>query len=182
MSTFLKVKKCVADFFSDIRIYRGGIILFGDSSYKVKGDDVRNIINIVEPGDVLLRRYDHYLGSIIIPGYYSHSALYLGNDTIIHMLGDGIKKEDILTFLRCDAISVLRCKDKSLSESAMIKAVELYNAGVKYDYDFNFSDSKYMSCTEYIDYCFGGLFNGKKIIIPDDFLDSIFDVVLTTKR
>jgi len=181
--SFIKnTKKAIISFFSDIRIYRGGIILFGDSSYQVKGTDMRSVLNMIKPGDIILRRYDHYLGTLFIPGYFSHSAMYLGDNIIIHMLGEGINKEDILTFIRCDAICILRCQDAVLINNAIIESERLWNNRIQYDYNFDFKSDDYMTCTEFINHCFGGLFKNKKIIIPDDFLNSIFNVEFTTKR
>lgn len=182
MIKFNTIIKEILKFFGDIRIYTGGIVLFGSSSYRVNGIDMRNVLNLIQSGDILLRRYDHYLSTFFIPGYYSHSAIYIGDNNVVHMLGDGIDKEDILTFLRCDAICILRCKDQSLINNATIKSEQLWNNKIEYDFFFDFDNNEYMSCTEFVNYCFGGLFKDKNLIIPDDFINNKFDVVFTTKR
>lgn len=38
-----KIKSNIIRFFSNIRIYEGGIILFGDSHYAIKGPHMREI-------------------------------------------------------------------------------------------------------------------------------------------
>ena len=75
-------KKWFLRFFSDIRLYKGGLIICGDSHYKIKGKETREILDIIQHGDVILRRYDHYLGSVLISGYYSHAAIYIGKNII----------------------------------------------------------------------------------------------------
>jgi hypothetical protein len=60
-----EVKSKVLKFLSDIRLYPLGIVLYGQTGYKVKGDHTRQILNTIEPGDVLLTRYDHYLGYFV---------------------------------------------------------------------------------------------------------------------
>lgn len=181
MNTFYKIKSAFLSWFSDIRFYKGGIILFGDSHYELKGPDIRAIINHLQPGDIMLRRYNHYLGSVFIPGYWSHMALYLGDNTVIHMLGEGVTKEDILTFTRADDLCILRARDPELIEYALIKAENIYCKHIEYDYNFDFEDGTKMSCTELGLICFNyPPFNSrsnKKMVLPDDYLDSIFDIV-----
>ena len=182
MKTILfNIKASVIDFFADIRVYAGGIVVFGESYYGIKGHHEREIMSILEPGDVLLRRYTHYLGSVFIPGYWSHVAMYVGGDKVIHMLGKGIAKEDILMFMRTDDIAVLRADDSAMITRAITKAQEYYQLGVGYDYEFDFDDKSKMSCTELVNTCYEspGFDNrkNKKYILPDDFLNSVFKVV-----
>lgn len=170
-----KTKSKVINFFSDIRFYTGGLILFGDSHYEFKGPDMRKALNVLQPGDALLRRYSHYLGTVFIPGYFSHTAVYVGDDKIIHMLGDGINKEDILTFMRCDDLAVLRA-NKKLSEQAIFRANKHFDGGMEYDFDFDTTTDKRLYCTEFVDNCFGYPIRSEKgrsaKIMPDHFLES----------
>jgi hypothetical protein len=172
---FYKMKSKVISFLADIRIYWFGFILFGQSSYKIKGPHMRHIINTLEPGDILLRRYDHYLGSVAVSGYFSHAAIYVGDNRIIHMLGDGVCEEDILTFMRCDDIAILRESSQVTKESAIEKAENFLVSGVEYDFDFDNDTVNRMYCTEFIDNCFGYpvkcMKGANKKILPDDFLD-----------
>jgi len=180
-----KIKAFICDFVANIRIYIGGIVLFGDSSYKIKGPHMRGILETLVPGDVLLRRYNNYLGSIIISGYWSHAAIYMCHNSVVHMLGKGIVKEDILTFMRTDDITILRCADEGLINQALTKATEYLNEDVDYDYNFTTKDDNKMYCTELILNCFfckdlEYLFS-KHIVKPDLLLDTIFKTVWTTQ-
>jgi len=183
MSLFYKIKSKVLSFLSDIRFYPGGFILFGSSSYGIKGSETREIINELLPGDILLRRYAHYLGSRLIPGYFSHAAVYVGHNNVIHMLGEGINKEDILTFLRCDDICILRPRDMFKAEQAIIKAENHLKMGIEYDYEFDHDSAKRFYCTEFVDNCYDYVVKKmvkKDMIMPDDFLQLkkvIFDIV-----
>lgn len=174
---FYKIKSVVTDFFADIRFYPGGIILFGDSSYEIKGPHMREVLNNLSPGDILLRRYSHYVGSVVIPGHFSHAGLYIGNDEVIHMLGKGIAKEDILTFMRCDDMAIVRVRDESLVAPAIDQAKEWYSKEIEYDYNFETSKERFY-CTELVDVCYGNLIRSKmgnkEIIMPDAFLDKEF--------
>jgi hypothetical protein len=170
---FYNIKSKIINWFGDIRIYKGGIILFGSSYYKVKGWHMREILNTLVPGDILLRRYDNYLGSILIKGYWSHAAIYIGNNNVIHMLGEGITKEDILTFLRCDNICILRDRDADAVNTAIRMAEMYYEEKIEYDFDFK-DGNKNLYCTELINNCFGNPVKSKGYIYPDDFVNNVF--------
>lgn len=183
MSILYKIKSEIISWFADIRFYKGGLILFGESHYQVKGEDVRLILDALKPGDVLLRKYDHYLGSQLISGYWSHAAIYVGDDQVIHMLGEGINKEDILTFTRCDDICILRPKDEIIKTKAIENALAALDTKVEYDYDFDSVTSKRFYCTEFVDYIFNYPVRNRigcdRAILPDHFLEcSIFEKVL----
>ncbi len=155
---------------ADIRIYPGGIILFGDSHYKMKGEHVREVIDLLKRGDVLLRRYDHYLGSIALPGYWSHAAIYIGANKVIHMLGTGITQEDIITFCRCDDVCIMRCIEEERVSKAVQEAKRQLELGKEYDYDFKDTPDKFY-CSELIHYLYDGFKyrkKPKKYIIPNE--------------
>jgi hypothetical protein len=49
-------------FFGDIKVFKFPLfILYDPGSYKVKGEDMRQVIKIIQPGDILLRGYVNYL-------------------------------------------------------------------------------------------------------------------------
>lgn len=173
MGKKMNIYSKILNWASNIRIYWGGLILFGDSHYEVKGKHTRKIIELLQPGDVLLRRYNHYLGSVIIPGYWSHTAIYIGDNNVIHMVGEGITLEDILTFTRCDDIAILRTDNVDLINQAISKANKYLEANLVYDFKFDFKDDSAMSCTEFLNACYGT--EGLKL--PDDFLNSIFKLI-----
>jgi hypothetical protein len=186
MINFADLKKKVIAFVANIRIYKGGIILFGSSSYEFKGPEMREALNSLLPGDVLLRRYSHYLGSLAIPGYWSHAAFYVGANEVIHMLGKGIYAEDILTFMRCDDMTILRANNTNSIRPAIDKAYEFKKKGIEYDYDFDASKADKFYCTEFIDNCFGYPIRDRhepgEIVIPDDFLNEEVFTEIKIKR
>jgi hypothetical protein len=173
--------KWIVNFLGNIRLYWGGVILFGSSSYKIKGSDMRFILETIEPGDVLLRNYQHYFSSIMIPGYWSHAAMYVGDlegkpNRVIHMLGHGICNEDLLTFMRCDQIAILRPKDPEMIERAIIIALKYLDSGTDYDYGFIRGDTN-LYCSELIWHCYGKPQDVKfdKYILPDNLQCEFFD-------
>ncbi|HNY29560.1 MAG TPA: hypothetical protein PKO15_01615 [Fibrobacteria bacterium] len=116
----------------DIKIFRYPFwMVYDPGSYKIKGPESRLVQSLLQPGDILLRRYDGYLDGRIIGGAFSHAALYVGQvseadkaeappegrtsryfetgpEMVSHSTAEGVHLEDILTFLRCDGVAVLR--------------------------------------------------------------------------
>jgi len=179
------LKSKVVGWFGDIKVFPYPMfIMFGHSAYKMKGHNIRDLIENIEAGDILLRRFDHYLSGLMIPGYWTHSALYVGDNQIIHILGDGIIKEDILTFTRCDDICVLRkVSDDGVSPTEAISAAEGYlESNVQYDFDFKDGPERFY-CSEFTHSCYGkpAVLRRplkKGMILPDDQLHySDFSVV-----
>ena len=149
-------------------------------AYKIKGDEVRQLIDsVLQPGDILLRGYDGYVDGVLIgltggandPGkYFSHAAIYCGDlsdesdkplvarrllaagpdgtwceasdeqkaairnsptyyqpgrQKVLHSMTRGVFTEDILSFVRCDYLAVLRLA----GDSVCYDAVDRENAG-----------------------------------------------------
>jgi hypothetical protein len=133
--------------FGDIKVFRFPFwIVYDPGSYRVKGPECRKIADLLEPGDILLRRYDGYLDSRFIPGVFSHAAIYLGNveesdkaevpnkgrvsrffETgpcqVAHSTAEGVHLEDILTFCRCDDIAVIRLPDEIRKRNDLKKPI-----------------------------------------------------------
>jgi hypothetical protein len=121
--------------FGDIKVYKRPLFLVYDpGSYLVKGEDIREIIKDIQPGDILVRKYKNYLDGFFIPGYFSHVGLYLGpvseedvtlvplkqgkehfqfgDQMVMHALAEGVLIEDLLNFCRTDYLAVLRFPEK----------------------------------------------------------------------
>ena len=112
--------------------------------YKVRGNEIRELCSQLKPGDVVIRGYDHYLDSWLIPGEYSHCGVYIGENIIIHALSEGIKEIDVIDFIQCDRVMILRPKSGMKSAISFVKK----NIGGKYDFKFNSSDSSEFYCFE----------------------------------
>lgn len=121
--------------FGDIKVFKHPLWLAYDpGSYRVRGPECRKVSELLEPGDILLRHYDGYLDNMFIPGVFSHAGLYLGPVTesdrakipetgvasrafeagicqVAHSTAEGVHLEDVLTFLRCDEVAVVRLPD-----------------------------------------------------------------------
>lgn len=128
LNAFLKI-------FGDIKIFKWPMfIVYDPRGYQVKGDDVREVINLAQPGDILVRGFGKYLDGLFIPGYFSHTGLYLGEvlpehvkfvesgkgkalfrsgeQIVAHAMAEGVFMEDLINFCRCDRMLILRFPDE----------------------------------------------------------------------
>ena len=156
--------------------------------HRTKGEDVRKVLDVIEPADFLLRRFDNYLNTIFTPGWFGHAGFNAGENTVGHSTSEGFHEEDILNFLRADSIAILRKKGITQDERTRMIGREKLLARMKPGYDFDFSsvnDDYY--CTESVDIIADHLFHndytkvgGNLVLTPDGMLRSKeVDVILT---
>lgn len=177
MNISRSIKKTFVDFFGGIKIYSGGIVFFGSSTYKINGPDMRSILSLLEPGDVLINRKDHYVSNFFIKGNFSHAGLYVGNNRVIHVTTNGIVNQDILGFMRADAFAIARPKNTDDIPLAIERAYGQLAKEVQYDYDFDKNSPEEFYCSEFTDYCYGYKFRDSlpddiTFIYPDDYANS----------
>jgi hypothetical protein len=150
MSILNKIYRKSLLMFGDIKIFPWPMfILYHPEGYGMRGEDVRNVLNIIEEGDMVLRGYNHYLDGYFIPGQFSHAGYYAGDNMIIHSMGEGVMKEDIINFCRCDYMAIMRFRDVTKSDiyTATVNAENLI--GLAYDFEFEHEDDEYY-CTEMV--------------------------------
>lgn len=136
-------------------------ITYALPGYRVTGEEIREIMNIVQPGDILVRGFIGYLNKLLIPGKFTHVGMVMDDITkVVHAISPAVKIDDILTYCRCDYIAVVRVlttdfyKDKRDSIISDAIANAYTHLGVPYDFDFNFSNNENMCCTELLANCF----------------------------
>lgn len=183
MGLFYRLQKKLFTFLGDIKVFGWKHPMWFEINahgYQLRGSSYRTLQNLIQPGDILIRRFNGYLSSYMIPGFWSHAGLYIGNDgdkpeQVVHAVSEGVIQEDILDFMRTDYMLVLRLsKDKK--GKARQKAIEKAKSivGSPYDFGFDFKNTNRFSCTELVDYCYPGIVQGvkrfgKETIVADDF-------------
>jgi hypothetical protein len=165
--------------FGEIQIYPKAppFVIIGKIQYKVNCDQIREMLKLIHPGDILIRRFESYISGKMIPGHYTHVALYCGDldslrpDRVIHAIGEGVVEEDFLKFCRTDEIVIVR-PEKTRDEIKMAIQKAISHKDAPYDYDFNFSNDLRFSCTELVYDCYDQNLPiiVKKVIYPDAFL------------
>jgi hypothetical protein len=171
-------------FFGDIKVFKYPMFLLYDpGSYKVKGEDIRQVIKTIQPGDILLRGYVNYLDGYVIPGFFSHAGLYVGevkqsdslglkpdqlddfkagDQMVVHSMAEGVFMEDVINFCRCDYMMILRRNSSVESEESRkttfngVYKIALSDLGKSYDFKFDFKDFHKLSCTELVFDCCKG--------------------------
>lgn len=117
-----------------------------DYTHRVNGEDYFKARKVLEEGDILLRGHDNYLSKFIIPGEYSHSGIYHGNDIVIHSTVEkGVHESNLVDFMRCDRFMALRpCQGQI---PIMVEAHKYI--GKRYDNELEDNDDEYY-CHEFV--------------------------------
>ncbi|MEP3654511.1 MAG: YiiX/YebB-like N1pC/P60 family cysteine hydrolase [Litorimonas sp.] len=105
----------------------------------------------LQPGDVFVTRHDDAMSNVFLPGFWPHSALWLGaaDADILEAKKDGVLLRQMEETLQVDAFTVIRPK---LSTSEIGEALERArsHAGKQYDFVFDFRTTDRLVCTEVI--------------------------------
>jgi hypothetical protein len=142
------------------------------------------VLSLLRPGDVLVVRKEHALTNYFLPGYWPHAALVLGAVEDLERLGvtahehvqprlaqlapsrqfvlesmkDGVRIRPIDSPLASDSVVVVR---PSIEPAHVGQALAnaLLHEGKPYDFDFDFSCSHRMVCTEVVYRGYDGVAN-----------------------
>jgi hypothetical protein len=132
-------------------------ICYNPKFHLLKGSEIRQIFNHMQPGDIFLRRHNGYVSGLAIPGYWTHAALYVGDNMVNHATTHGVAEEDVLDFFRCDGACLLRpkkeCCENVVLDDVLKRAAEMVRAQTPYDYAFQ-DDIGKVYCTEFVDICY----------------------------
>lgn len=118
---------------------------------RVTPDIIEMLKNQLQPGDVFVTRHDDAMSNLFLPGFWPHSALWLGAEDadILEAKKDGVLLRTIEDTLQVDAFIVLRPKLTSPQiKEALSRARE--HMGKLYDFVFDFRTSDRLVCTEVI--------------------------------
>jgi hypothetical protein len=124
------------------------------------GDELGKLLR---PGDVCINRKEYAVTNYFLPGYWPHAALYLGDKDLLRKMAiepehkqsvleaqkDGVRIRSLDSSLRADAIAVIR---PQLERADVSKALArgLAHEGKSYDFDFDFTRSDRLVCTEVV--------------------------------
>jgi hypothetical protein len=132
----------------------------------------------LQPGDVLLMRNDSRLTAALLPGFWTHAALFLGGRSDLEALGVGshpqarrhwdeiptsaglwglviealfpcVRLNPLEACLQVDHLVVLRCALPASDIAAAIGEA-IGNLGKPYDFEFDFNNSSRIVCTELV--------------------------------
>jgi hypothetical protein len=129
------------------------------------------VLTLLQPGDVLIVRKEYAATNYFLPGYWPHAALVLGTPEqvatlrptaaeqfdghgrppilVLESMKDGVRVRPIDSPLASDSVVVLRPR---LEPKQIAKALVqgLLHEGKPYDFDFDFTCSHRIVCTEVV--------------------------------
>ena len=97
--TLYKIWSKFLTMFGNIKVFKWPFwIVYDPDDYQVTGQNVLDILNILKPGDIVIRGYNKYLDGKMIPNFknniigigFSHGAIYIGNNIIVHAVAEGV--------------------------------------------------------------------------------------------
>ncbi len=186
MKLLYNIQKYVFRFIGDIKwagIKHPFWFTINATGYNLKGEHYRKVSKIIQPGDIVIRRFEGYIDKWFIPGFWNHAGIYIGDDgdkpeQVIHAVSEGVIQEDLLNFMRTDHMLILRHPpgEKGSKINKAIKSAKSI-VGKPYDFGFDFKDTNRFSCTELVAHCYPNVVKGKKklgklVIVADDFNNS----------
>ncbi len=136
------------------------------------------LARLLEPGDVIITRHDDAASNLFLPGFWPHASLHIGlpstaNDLqldledrirarwidpirVLEARKDGVLLRHLDDTLGVDSVAVIRPTiSRDLLRAALTRA--LSHEGKLYDFEFDFSRSDRLVCTEVVYRAFDGL-------------------------
>lgn len=162
---------------------------------KVRAEHLRLAMKFACEGTIIARKYDHYLDSLLIPGSYSHTGVCESNTYMIHAVGEGVGRIDVLDFVKdCDGFIMLRPKQNLDFRYSDALSWLRAQRGKNYDFKFNGQDASALFCHETTaGYCIAGGFKmlpirksllgiERDIYTADQFIDDTrFEIIYKTE-
>lgn len=125
----------------------------------------KRLQGLLRPGDVIITRHDDAVSNLFLPGFWPHAALYIGTAEeraalsvtggpqdlacVLEARKDGVLYRTLEDTLGVDCCTVLR---PSLSDDDRSRALvrALTHEGKLYDFEFDFTRSDKLACTEVV--------------------------------
>lgn len=158
-----KIKSKFLDLFGNIRISKyPPFVYYDDTVFAMDGEHIKKALNIAKPGYVILRGYDCYLDGLFIKSSrkYSHAGLVVENGKVIHAVSPNVEKIDMIDFMQCDRIAIL--KPRKYLNGAVAIAKKYLKENVPYDFGFTHGEET-LYCFELAACCYPKLSIKKKI-------------------
>ena len=142
--------------FGNIKVFRFPLwLVYDPDDFEITGEKTAQMLNMLEPGDIVVRGFKHYADGKFIPSRtgWSHGAIYVGDWKIVHAVSSGVGYIDAIEFARCDRIAILRPRKNK--RKAVRKARDFAKKNVPYDFGFRNGVSA-LYCFELCGECYSG--------------------------
>lgn len=104
----------------------------------------------LQEGDIILTRTNGWLSTLIIPGYFSHLAIYIGGGYIIDATTNpGVSIRYLADLcLKADSVAIMRCKDLTELQIQVGLSFIYRQQGKPYDFEMELKDDSARFCSE----------------------------------
>ena len=125
-----------------VKLWKRALTKFGDvmlatAPPKVRAQHIRDLLAVVQVGDILLRKYLYYLDSYFIPGAYTHSGILVDDKNMVHSIAEGVNYIDIIDFVKdCDGFAICRPPYKTDLQKHLSVQFAIDHVGCGYDFFF----------------------------------------------
>ncbi len=110
-----KLKKWIFRFIGDIKwagILHPFWFVINATTFRLKGRHYRDVEQVIQPGDILLRRFEGYVDKWLIPGWFNHAGVYVGeidgqDHKVVHAISDGVVVDDLIDFMAGKLLDLL---------------------------------------------------------------------------
>lgn len=160
---------------------------------RMTSEDYRSMKALMKPGDILITSTRGELTTILIPGFWSHNAIVVDENSCVEAIGLGVVKTDLIDFILTRDYAVLM-RPKNMSDEQLQKVADftISKIGAMYDYEFE-SDNEQFYCSEL---AYRGLKEvdpkfpfelrermGQMTVVPEDFWRAAdkFDLIWSSK-
>ena len=145
----------------------------------------KQLLKILEPGDIILTYSSGYLSNIFLPGYFKHALAFTGpqdreknkaltkiqlkenqkqyikpDHNIIEAVSDGVRTSNLNSYLDGYANRIIAFRPKLKEDEIQIILKNLYSfLGFDYDFDFDLTSGEKQACSEIIYRSYNGMGN-----------------------
>lgn len=112
-------------------------------------DNVEDILEIIQPGDIILTHTRGELTTATIPGFWKHCEMYIGDNFVVGAVAPQVRKTRLENIIhKTDYVAVARLIDVTPEERIiMVDEVKKF-IGVYYDLGMDFNKPDKVCCSE----------------------------------
>jgi uncharacterized protein YycO len=157
-----------------------GTMFFSSSpvvqEYRTQREKAKTLLSVLKPGDIVLCKSDGFLTNQVIPGFFTHSAIWLGiknqrkyprnplklnrdykrnvnisdNAMIEAVTRGGVQLNDLKGFVHPSVYLIIRYRKLTTELKNEVVTNALKQIGKAYDFNFDIESSDMVNCTELI--------------------------------
>lgn len=126
---------------------------------------VVHLEEIMEPGDILITRTNGELTTLVVPGFWKHAAIYMGNSKTVDAVFAGVSERWLADLIMStDYVAVMRVKDIDVHGQVDLIEFAQDQIGKPYDFEMRGTDISALYCSELV-------LNAVNVAMQDKYLE-----------